>query len=35
MRTISKEGQWTVDELKRLVPQFLTNGIPNPAPPAG
>jgi NAD(P)-dependent dehydrogenase (short-subunit alcohol dehydrogenase family) len=32
MRTLHKDGQWTVEELQKLVPQFLTQGIPNPAP---
>ncbi len=33
MRTISKEGMWTVDELRELVPTRLMYGLPNPAPP--
>lgn len=33
-RVIHKaEGKWTVDELTRLVPSTLTQGIINPAPP--
>ncbi len=33
MRQLSKDGMWTIDELRELVPQFLTYDIPNPAPP--
>jgi NAD(P)-dependent dehydrogenase (short-subunit alcohol dehydrogenase family) len=33
-RTIFKEEQWTIDDLRRLVPQQLMAGIENPAPPA-
>jgi NAD(P)-dependent dehydrogenase (short-subunit alcohol dehydrogenase family) len=33
MRTIVKEGMWTVDELRELVPTRLMAGLPNPAPP--
>ncbi len=33
-RTIFKEGTWTVDELKRVVPQQLMQSVENPAPPA-
>ena len=33
IRSISKPGRWTVDELIRLVPASLTQGIPNVAPP--
>jgi len=33
MRTIYKEGRWTVDELMRIVPQTLTKGLVNPSPP--
>jgi NAD(P)-dependent dehydrogenase (short-subunit alcohol dehydrogenase family) len=32
-RTIVKEGAWTVDELRELVPVRLMAGLPNPAPP--
>jgi hypothetical protein len=31
--TITKSGKWTLEELATLVPQYLTHGIPNPAPP--
>ena len=33
-RTIFKEGTWTVDELRRVVPQQLMADVQNPAPPA-
>jgi 3-oxoacyl-[acyl-carrier protein] reductase len=33
-RTIFKDGTWTVDELKRVVPAQLMLGVENPAPPA-
>jgi NAD(P)-dependent dehydrogenase (short-subunit alcohol dehydrogenase family) len=33
-RTIFKEQQWTVDDLRRQVPQQLMAGLENPAPPA-
>ncbi|MBI4570320.1 MAG: SDR family oxidoreductase [Chloroflexi bacterium] len=32
-RTIAKDGRWTVDELRELVPSRLMYGLPNPAPP--
>jgi NAD(P)-dependent dehydrogenase (short-subunit alcohol dehydrogenase family) len=32
-RTIAKDGKWTVDELRDLVPSRLMYGLPNPAPP--
>ncbi len=31
--TITKNGKWTLEELAELVPQYLTHGIANPAPP--
>ena len=31
--TINKSGKWTLEELATLVPQYLMEGIPNPAPP--
>jgi NAD(P)-dependent dehydrogenase (short-subunit alcohol dehydrogenase family) len=34
MRQIQKQGMWTVDELRDLVPSQLTYGLTNPAPPA-
>jgi NAD(P)-dependent dehydrogenase (short-subunit alcohol dehydrogenase family) len=34
IRSISKFGRWSVEELERLVPSALMQGIPNPAPPA-
>jgi NAD(P)-dependent dehydrogenase (short-subunit alcohol dehydrogenase family) len=33
MRQISKQGMWTTDELRELVPSQLMYGIANPAPP--
>ena len=33
VRTIFKNDQWTLDELKQLVPQHVTRGLPNPSPP--
>ena len=33
LRTIYKEGLWTLDELRELVPTQLMAGIRNPAPP--
>ncbi len=33
MRTITKDGKWTVDELRELVPARLMLGLPNPGPP--
>jgi len=33
MRTILKDGMWTVEELRELVPGRLMYGLPNPAPP--
>jgi NAD(P)-dependent dehydrogenase (short-subunit alcohol dehydrogenase family) len=33
-RTIFKEDIWTIDDLRRLVPQNLMQGIENPAPAA-
>jgi NAD(P)-dependent dehydrogenase (short-subunit alcohol dehydrogenase family) len=33
MRQINKQGMWTIDELKELVPSQLTYGLQNPAPP--
>jgi hypothetical protein len=34
VRTIYKDGRWSLDELRKLVPTQLMAGIPNPAPPA-
>jgi NAD(P)-dependent dehydrogenase (short-subunit alcohol dehydrogenase family) len=31
--TINKKGKWTLEELATLVPQYLMEGVPNPAPP--
>jgi len=31
--TITKNGKWTLEELAMLVPQYLVQGAPNPAPP--
>ncbi|OGO49518.1 MAG: 3-hydroxyacyl-CoA dehydrogenase [Chloroflexi bacterium RBG_16_68_14] len=33
MRTIAKDGMWTLEELRDLVPPRLMYGLPNPAPP--
>ena len=33
IRTIHKDGRWTLDELEQLVPMSLAAGIVNPAPP--
>jgi NAD(P)-dependent dehydrogenase (short-subunit alcohol dehydrogenase family) len=33
MRQIMKQGMWTIDELRELVPSQLIYGITNPAPP--
>jgi len=33
MRQIQKQGMWTVDELRELVPRDLLYGLVNPAPP--
>jgi NAD(P)-dependent dehydrogenase (short-subunit alcohol dehydrogenase family) len=33
LRTLSKQGMWSVRELKELVPRSLMGGLPNPAPP--
>ena len=33
MRQISKQGMWSVDELREMVPSQLTYGLTNPAPP--
>ena len=33
MRTIARDGMWTLDELRELVPTRLMYGLPNPAPP--
>ncbi len=32
-RTIAKDGRWSYDELARLAPVSLTQGLANPAPP--
>ena len=31
--TITKNGKWMLEELAMLVPQYLVQGAPNPAPP--
>ncbi len=33
VRTMFKNDQWTLDELRELVPQHITRGLPNPSPP--
>ena len=33
MRQIIKQGMWTIDELRELVPRDLMSGVVNPAPP--
>ena len=34
MRQIQKQGMWTIDELREMVPANLMYGLVNPAPPA-
>ena len=34
MRQVSKQGLWSIDELRELVPSQLMYGLVNPAPPA-
>jgi len=34
VRTIFKEGIWTVDELCEIIPATLAAGLVNPSPPA-
>ena len=33
IKTISKDGRWTLDELIKLVPGTLASGLVNPSPP--
>jgi len=33
VKSIFKEGRWTLDELDRILPSSLAQGLPNPAPP--
>ena len=33
LRTILKDGMWTVEELRELVPTRMMYGLTNPAPP--
>jgi len=33
IRTIFKQGRWEVDELRKLAPKNLTQGLVNPSPP--
>lgn len=33
VRTMFKNGQWTLDEIGELVPQNITQGLKNPSPP--
>jgi len=33
IRTIFKEGQWTLDEIGTMVPENITQGLKNPSPP--
>ena len=33
IRTIQKEGRWTLDELMRLIPSTIAQGLVNPAQP--
>ena len=35
VKTIHKDGAWTLDELERLAPISLTAGLVNPSPPDG
>jgi hypothetical protein len=34
IRSMSKPGRWTIEELEQVVPGALAAGIPNPAPAA-
>ena len=34
MKTINKNGKWSIDELATLVPNVLLSEVRNPAPPA-
>ncbi len=34
IKTVIKEGRWTVDELSAVVPKTLAAGLVNPSPPA-
>jgi NAD(P)-dependent dehydrogenase (short-subunit alcohol dehydrogenase family) len=33
IRTIFKDGQWTLDEIGTMVPENITQGLKNPSPP--
>jgi hypothetical protein len=33
IKSITKEGRWTLDELLRIMPGSLAAGLVNPAPP--
>jgi hypothetical protein len=33
VKTLFKSGYWTLDELDRLAPDALLDGLVNPAPP--
>ena len=33
IRTIFKDGQWTLDEIDTMVPENITQGLKNPSPP--
>jgi len=33
IRTIFKDGQWTLDEIGAMVPENITQGLKNPSPP--
>jgi NAD(P)-dependent dehydrogenase (short-subunit alcohol dehydrogenase family) len=35
VKTLFKDGVWTLDELERLAPTTVLEGLRNPAPPAG
>ncbi len=33
VRTIFKQGQWTLDEISDLAPKHITQNLTNPSPP--
>jgi NAD(P)-dependent dehydrogenase (short-subunit alcohol dehydrogenase family) len=35
IRTVFKEGRWTLDEINSIVPDTIAAGLANPAPPRG
>jgi len=32
IRTIFKQGRWTLDEIAELAPKHITQNLPNPSP---